>query len=274
MQKIIFTDLDGTLLDGDTYSYEVSLPYIKQVKSLGIPIIFCTSKTKSENEYYQQRLNIYDPFIIENGGAIYIPHGYFDFSVKDLVQGYNLSEEDRYIVIVLGVKYDYLTEVLRKIREEKGWRITGFSDMTVEEVAEDAGLSLDMAKLAKEKMYNESFKFEEGREKEDELKKEVEKYDLKLAKGGRYYNIIGKNAGKGKAVTILSNIFKKKYGDIQTIGIGDSFNDKSMLEVVDISVLVKNKEGVWSSDVKVGNLHRIDGKGPVGWVKAIKKFVL
>ncbi len=274
MQKVVFTDLDGTLLDGDTYSYEVSLPYVEKVKSLGVPIVFCTSKTKSENEYYQKKLGVYDPFIIENGGAIYIPDKYFDFPIAEFAEGYTVEKDGDYDVIVLGVKYDYLTDVLRKIRKEKGWRITGFSDMTPDEVARDANLSIDMAKLAKDKMYNESFKFEEGPEKDEELKKEVSKYGLKLARGGRYYNIIGKEAGKGKAVKILTEMFRKKYGEVETIGIGDSFNDESMLAVVDIPVLVKNRAGIWNREVEVDHLQKIDGKGPIGWVEAIKKFVL
>ncbi|HHJ53507.1 MAG TPA: HAD-IIB family hydrolase, partial [Caldithrix abyssi] len=66
---VVFTDLDGTLLDAQTYSYLPALEAIQLLKEKHIPLIFCTSKTFSEARALQQQMGISDPFIVENGSA-------------------------------------------------------------------------------------------------------------------------------------------------------------------------------------------------------------
>ena len=80
---LIFTDLDGTLLEHRTYSFEAARPALQKIQEKHIPLIFSTSKTRAEIEYWQKTINIYHPFISENGGGIYIPNNYFlDWKVK------------------------------------------------------------------------------------------------------------------------------------------------------------------------------------------------
>jgi len=74
---VIFTDLDGTLLDAETYSYEAARPALAMLKKRQIPVVLCTSKTRAETEAIARRLGLKHPFIVENGGAIFIPQGYF-----------------------------------------------------------------------------------------------------------------------------------------------------------------------------------------------------
>ena len=87
MNPIIFTDLDGTLLD-DKYSFNESLPALKIVKNKRIPLIFCTSKTEPEIKIYLKKMNINMPFIVENGGAVFIPKNYFNLDLN-LLSFYN-----------------------------------------------------------------------------------------------------------------------------------------------------------------------------------------
>ena len=84
-QLIIITDLDGTLLDQETYGYEASRPAIQKVQSLQIPLIPCSSKTRGEIVALREELELEDPFISENGGAIYFLPGYFSDSVKGVI---------------------------------------------------------------------------------------------------------------------------------------------------------------------------------------------
>ena len=82
MKTIIFTDLDGTFLNHDDYSYQDSLQALNSIFQKEIPLIFTTSKTKIEIEKLQNNLQITEPFIVENGAAIFIPKNYkgLDFS--------------------------------------------------------------------------------------------------------------------------------------------------------------------------------------------------
>jgi mannosyl-3-phosphoglycerate phosphatase len=284
---IIFTDLDGTLLDFDTYSYKIAKPLIKKIKSKGIPLVFCTAKTKAENEHYRKQLKINDPFIVENGGAIFIPKNYFhfDFScrkVKKFLSRHGVCRKilQKYYLIELGAPYKKIRRALQKIKKHTGFRIIGFGDMTAKQIAQDAGFSgkkshLKMAFRAKQKMYNESFIFQEPRKKEKILNQAIKKLGFNLVHGGRYYNIMGKNADKGKAVKILTKFFEKEYKnkEICTIGLGDSLNDLPMLKTVDIPILVQKPSGIWEPKIKIKKMIKIKGIGPFGWTKALQKYV-
>ena len=113
-KPIIFTDLDGTLLDRNTYSFEPALPALDLIKQKGIPLILTSSKTRAEMEFYKKQLEINHPFISENGGAVFIPKGYFSFPFP-----YN-RESDEYSVLEFGTFYPKIVEVLNSIKKETG----------------------------------------------------------------------------------------------------------------------------------------------------------
>ncbi len=269
MKFVLFTDLDGTLLDPSDYSYDVALPVLGALKREDVPVVFCTAKTLAESEYYREELGIKDPFIVENGGAIFIPHGYFSFEFSHTV------EMGDYSVIELGARYEELRRALEEIRAETGLKIIGFGDMSVDELVEEAKLSREKAKLAKDKLYNESFIFDESEDKEAILIEKVEEKGFSLTHGGRYYNIHGRGASKGKAVRILTELFREEYGAVKTIGIGDSRNDIPMLEAVEQPAVVKRRDGTWLElPSALRNLYKAKGEGPEGWIEVVEKFIL
>jgi len=262
---VLFTDLDGTLLDPITYSYEKALSSIEYLQQKGIPIIFCSAKTRAEQEVYHKKLEIYDPFIVENGGAIFIPEGYFPFSFDyHKVRG-------TYQIIELGRPYSEIRQILGQIRAELGLNFRGFGDMSAEEVAMETGLDLEAAQRAKEREYDETVKLEGTTEEIGRVLNAIEKAGFNYAHGGRYYDVMGGN-NKGEATTILIDLFHKKLGQVETVGIGDSLNDLPMLSVVDIPILVQ-KPGEWWEEVDLPGISRVKGVGPEAWSQAIKELI-
>ena len=79
---VIYTDLDGTLLDHETYSFDAARQALDRLQAQAIPLIFCTSKTRSETEMWRARMQNAHPFIVENGGALFVPAGYFSISFQ------------------------------------------------------------------------------------------------------------------------------------------------------------------------------------------------
>jgi len=262
MKRIVFTDLDGTLLDSVTYSYEKSLVGIKRLKQNGIPIIFCSAKTRAEQEVYRRKMEVVHPFIVENGGAIFIPQGYFPFSFN-----YDKSINEL-LVIELGIPYKEIRKLLDKIRKQGNFHFRGFGDMSAEEVARETGLDIESAKLAKQRGYDETVKFDVTHEVNETLEK-IKQAGLNCAHGGRFYDVMGEN-DKGKAVTIISSLYRQTWGEIETMGLGDSLNDLPMLSVVDIPILVQRKDGSWEN-INLPNLRKVQGIGPEGWSRAIEE---
>ncbi len=263
-KTIIFTDLDGTLLDHFTYSYSAVLPLVVKLRKREIPIIFCSSKTRAEQEVYQIKLSISEPFIVENGGAIFINRGYFPFPYD-----YHRTVRD-YHVIELGMPYREIRKKLKEISEKNGLTIRGFGDMDAAEIANLTGLDLKSARLAKKREYEETLNIEGSEQESKYILSKIERAGLKCLRGGRFYSVTGKS-DKGKATKIVTELFKRKLGKIKTIGIGDSLNDVPMLSEVDVPVLVQKPGDYWE-EIDIKNLYRIDRVGPQGWVRAIEQL--
>ena len=68
---VIFTDLDGTLLNRDTFKFDEIKDYIKSLINKGITIIPNTSKTNAELDNFIKELGFNIHFITENGSAIH-----------------------------------------------------------------------------------------------------------------------------------------------------------------------------------------------------------
>lgn len=264
MKRIVFTDLDGTLLDSNTYSYQKSLAAINRVKEAGIPIIFCSAKTRAEQETYRRELALFHPFVVENGGAIFIPRAYFTFRFD-----YHRAVDDL-LVIELAMPRGRVRELLAEIGAQNDSRFRRFGDMSTVDVAEITGLSLESAKLAQQREYDEPVEFDSSRNDLSEFLAKIGEAGLNWSHGGRLYHVIG-GGSKGKAVEVLSGLYGKMWGKIETIGLGNGLNDLPLLQHVDIPMLVQKSDDSWE-DIDLPRLRRVPGVGPEGWSRAISEL--
>ena len=259
---VIFSDLDGTLLHPETYRWESAETAIELCKRLGIPIVLVSSKTRAEIEIIREEMELSSPFVSENGGAIFLEEGdvnSFEGAIKD----------GRYLKVELGTPYEILINALRKIKRELGWNIKGFSDMDVEEIAYLTGLDLSTAYLASLREYDEPFIILDDVKDITPLVRLAQAMGLKVFKGGRFYHIQGKN-DKGKAVNWIISWYKKKLGNIISIGLGDSPNDFPMLNEVDYPVLMKSDERY---EPPISGLKISKRPGPEGWMEEVISLI-
>ena len=257
---LVFSDLDGTLLDSDTYSYKAAIPALRHLKQACIPLIICTSKTRVEIEEFRKAIRNTDPFISENGGAIFIPKAYFDFKFS------YTKLKDGYKVIELGIPYLHLLEMLAKIKK-LGFEIIGFNEMSVEEVSIETGLSQHAAALAKTREYDEPIKLRKCNE--EQFISIIKQHGLQYTKGKRFSHITGKN-DKGQAVKLVKELYEKQYRTkIPTVGLGDAENDFPMLDSVDYQILIEHKDGTFASKKYI---HEPE-PGPLGWCNEIERLL-
>jgi mannosyl-3-phosphoglycerate phosphatase len=262
-KMLVFTDLDGSLIDHDTYDFGAARPALDQLRSRAIPVIICSSKTRAEIEVYRGRMGLDTPFITENGGAILIPHHVLDLTGTDFVQ------KGPYDVVELGLPYADLCTIWEDIRQKEDFRMKGFSEMTVEEIATQSGLPLEEARLAAKREYSEPFMFYDTADKLKRLADLLKEKGLRATRGGRFYHLMGKN-DKGRAVRILSKIYVETYVDqsIQTVGLGDSDNDIPMLRHVDVPIVIRKKTGEWQRIKDLDPVYS-NKPGPEGWAEEI-----
>lgn len=261
--KIVFTDLDGTLLDARTYSYDAAMPALELLRSQNIPLVICTSKTRAEVELWRTRLGISHPFIVENGGAVFIPKDYFPFRVPKSRQ-YN-----GYSVVEFGTPYPDLVAALKRLSARSGCEVLGFADMSVTELALRSLLPVHQADLAKQREYDEAFEIlSSGAYR---LLEAIQQEGLKWTRGDRFYHILGDN-DKSTAVECLASMYKKAYGEVVTIGVGDGWNDVRFLSSVDVPVLVRSR---FDTAIRRAEPRCIvtDEPGPYGWNHAMLELL-
>jgi len=261
---VILTDLAGSLLDADTHEYGVARSALDTLHCRGIPVMFSTSKTFAEVEPMRQEMENVDPFIVENGGAIYVPEGYFPDVPEHSVQ------RNDYHIIELGISYPTLREGLRTIEQKLGIRLKGFGDMSLDEVVAITGLSPIQAMAAQKREYDEPFLVNDP-SKMFEIRHEAGQLGFLVALDGRFAHLVG-GTHKGSACRILLDLCRNHWGTIRTAAIGSSLNDVPMLEQVDYPFLVEQRGGGYQSGIAFKQLIRVEGIGPVGWAKCIQQL--
>jgi len=266
---IVFTDLDGTLLDHYTYLWDDALPALEKLFLFNIPVILCTSKTRDESIYFRGQIGLDYPFIVENGAAIFSPLGYFD-------QQFSRTLNGGYEIKLFGVSYSELVEFLQICKRELNVQLAGFSELSSDEIQNLTRLPIHQAELARRREFNEPFYFldECSEKKLPEMKSLAESRGLKITKGGRFYHTSG-NHDKGLAVKTLVDFFNQdKQSKLISIGIGDSLNDLSMLQNVKIPCLVKNGHKQYNQEVTEQISLKLTGDvGPKGWNNIILELL-
>ncbi len=265
---VVFTDLDGALLDQETYSPHGAEQALDELRTRHVPLVFCSSKTRAEVEAVRSELDNRDPFIVENGGALFVPRGYFPFSICPS------RRTGQYDILEWGRPYDDVVAGLRHAAELTGCPIRGFHEMTAEQLAGLCELPLPAAQLAQQREYDEPFEIlAKSSSVAMSLLERLEEEDLTWTRGGRFYHVRGHH-NKGQAAEVLAGLFRSMRPETVTVGFGDSPNDISLLEAVDVPILIPPPRKSFTHDVPHGAEVRVaDQPGPQGWNHAILQLL-
>ncbi|MBL6974010.1 MAG: HAD-IIB family hydrolase [Sulfurimonas sp.] len=254
MKYLVYSDLDGTLLNHDDYCFKEASEALSYLQLHSIPLIIVTSKTFSEVKPLQEKLNIKCPFIVENGAGIFIP--------SDSILAQNIPAHDSYLKISQAQSYLELRLFFKHLQQS--YSIRGFGDMEVEEVMELTSLDKEDALNAMKRDFTEPFVIEDSVAIES-LKDEANKEGLDIVKGGRFYHLISQGQDKAKAMQRLTHLFEEHFNTSLTmIALGDSANDFTMLKAAHKSVLIPGYDGLYA-DIEAPNISKAPFSGPKGW---------
>lgn len=257
---VVFTDLDGTLIDHQTYSPAGSMAAVRRLVQAGIPLVFCSSKTFAEQVFIQEQIGILQPFILENGCAAAIPHGFFP---PDL---YSPSRRQGNWDIVVFAHAD-VTEIYHLLAPMP--EIKGFATTEDAEMSAATGLVSDDLGRARSRWFTETILTKFDEKSRALLDDTLQAYGFCMVKGGRFYTIQSARANKGNAVRWMMEIFCHDASEKPCFAaVGDSPNDIPMLEVVDVPFLVRRFDGQWVSS-EIPHLIRLEAAGPAGFTEAV-----
>lgn len=247
LSLVVFSDLDGTLLDHDTYSWKPASPALDRLKSLGFPVILASSKTASEIRCLQSDMSLQDfPAIVENGAGLVEPHRALTDEQSEYVQ--------------LRRALDRLPLSLRK-------EFAGFGDMTDEKVAQLTGLDLEQAAMARARQFSEPGVWRGTEKDKAAFIEELAKLRISAREGGRFFTLSFGHTKKDRMKEIAS-----RYAPCATLALGDAPNDLEMIESADFGVIVANPHrGALPrlSGEDGGSIGRTQLPGPEGWNIAV-----
>lgn len=261
IQPVIFTDLDGTLLDHHSYSPFPADDYVRKLHKAGIPVIPITSKTKAETENLMGSLAGSAVSSTENGAMIHAPPAFFE------------SPHDISGSLALDIGWSEIRAALNQLPADLRRLIQGFSDMSVAEVAGATGLSMEDSKRAKAREASEPFSWSGNDTQLAQLETLIQSSGLRIQRGGRFFHLTGQ-ADKADAMRWLMARFQEKMPNrkIVSIALGDGPNDLAMIEAADYGVIIPNPSG---SGIRSDKPSMITAPqpGPRGWIDAVQQIL-
>ena len=251
----IVTDIDGTLMD-HSYDLAPAKETINWLRTLKIPVIPCTSKTASEVRLIRKDLGLKDPYIVENGGAIY---------------GEN-SDGNQW-EIILGKSYKSLEQILVRLSEDINYNLRPLNDLSDQEATDLTGLSGNSLSLMRDRHWSMPF-INPPESLEIKLRKYCENYKVNVYRGNRMSHLLAENSNKGKAILKLKEVSKNV--NVEIIGLGDSPNDLPLLENSKYKIIIPSKSGPNKRLINsLNSLEYIISDEPhgYGWKKEVSKLV-
>lgn len=248
---MVFTDLDGTLIDHDTYQWDAAQDALNRLADLSCGVVLASSKTAAEVSALRAELGLEAwPAIVENGAGMLPPHV---TQVPDAFQ------------------YSAIRAALLTLPPPLCGLFRGFGDASVTGVCEMTGLSPQAATLAKDRAFSEPGQWLGSKAQKSEFLAYLHGQGITAQQGGRFLTL---SFGRNKADQM--RVIMETYRPAHTIALGDAPNDIEMLQTAEFGVIIANPHRpplpplTGEGD---GRIIRTIEAGPIGWNRAILDLI-
>lgn len=254
---IVFSDLDGTLLDHSTYSHASAEPALERLRRMKCPLILASSKTAREIAQLRREIGFeHCPAIVENGSG--------------LMQGGPVTLNPEIAA------YTQVRAALDEIPFSLRQKFSGFGDWSTDEVAQRTGLDVGRAELARMRQYSEPGVWSGD---ERELARFIEtlgSYGIAARRGGRFLTLSLGGSKADRMDEVVTQFSGEGALRPVTLALGDAPNDMEMLQHADRGVVVRNSTGPGVPTLageESGTIARTLLEGPAGWNEAVLRFL-
>lgn len=265
--RVVFTDLDGSLLDHDTYDWQPAAAWLARLKQASVPVVPVSSKTRAELLPLRGELGLEaSPFIAENGAVIGLPPAWQHARLDR-----NRSEVGDLCIKTPSLDSSFIRQRLTVLRERLGLNFRAMGDMSLAEVMHHTGLTETQARQAQAREGSEPLLWNDSEEDLARLDETLANDGLRLTRGGRFLHVMGR-VDKGDAVRWLVERYVALRGlRPETLGLGDGPNDVALLEAVDLAVVIRGRH---RHRVVIANprQYKTQGYGPEGWAEGMEHW--
>lgn len=241
---VIFTDLDGTLLDHESYDFAPARPMLARLAMAGVPVVLASSKTAAEIALWQERMGLTGwPAIVENGAGI-------SAGTDDPDAGEQPT-------------YPRLCRAIAAARVP----FRGFATMTDADLAALTGLPLGEARLARQRAWSEPGLWQGDAAGLAAFLAKMAAEGITARRGGRFLTL---SYGGTKAARMAE--LAERLNARLTVALGDAPNDAEMIAAASRGIVVRNDHGPGLPPLpgeSTGRILRSRTAGPTGWAEAL-----
>lgn len=242
---LVFTDLDGTLLD-DAYRFLGAEAALARLAEQRIPLVLATSKTRAELTALAAQLPGVPGLIFENGAGITCP-------------GPEGPE-----TTLFGPGYPALLAILEGLGPASA-PFEGFATLGAERVQALTGLAPSAVTLAMAREGSEPGLFHGDEEALARFRAALAPQGLRAVHGGRFLHVMPER----DKVDGLRTLAAQLAPGAPTLALGDGENDRAMLEAATFAVVMPRKDGTRLALKRTEGVTIAPAPGPEGWGPAV-----
>lgn len=244
---VVFTAVDGTLLDSETFEPGPNRAIVQRLHAAGVPVVPVTVMTLDEIEPIAADLGIRQAMVIEAGGAI-----------ARWVDG-------AWQVEACGPPADTLIDVVREIEDRSGADLSVYSVLPHAEAARLSGRSGDMLLRSTRRRFSEPFVIERG--EMADVVNAASAIGFTVRRSPRFFYLC-RECDEGEAFTRLREELRCEV----SIGIGGSPLDAEFLSRADIPIIIPRRDGEPDPELvaRVPNARIAPKPAPHGWAAAVQ----
>ena len=264
----VFSDVDGCLLDAKTYRLGPASKVLRWLRTEGIPLVLCTTKTRSELVALFPLLGAPYVSIVEDGCGLLVPAR----SVVEPPAGARRTRAGA--LLSLTVPYATIRRHFAVLRCRTNDAAIGFGDLKAREIAAYTNLSLSAARRAKRRDFDEPFYIRDEAERNAAVARRfASAQGLRLTQGPRLFHLHGPT-DKGRGARLARRLLERAAGHgYRIVALGDSALDAPLLREADLPVIVPRPGG--APDPRLRRLAPsavvAPHPGPAGWAVAVRE---
>ena len=242
---LVFTDLDGTLLD-DAYRFAGAEAALARLAEQQIPLVLATSKTRAELTTLSAQLPGVPGLIFENGAGITCP-------------GPGGPQ-----TTLFGPGYAALLAILRNLGPAAA-PFEGFAALGAARVEALTGLTPSAVTLAMAREASEPGLFHGDEAALARFRAALAPHGLRAVHGGRFLHVMPER----DKVDGLRTLAAQLAPGAPTLALGDGENDRAMLEAATFAVVMPRKDGTRLALKRTEGVTIAPAPGPEGWGPAV-----
>lgn len=268
---VLFTEPLGLLIRDGRPAWSAAEEALEEIARRKVPLIFASRGTRMELEFLRRKIGNQHPFLTENGGALYIPHGYFSARIPDAT-----TTTREYHSIVFARPYEEVTEALEELAAEAGVDAVGFHQMSARETAENSGLPPKMAQLTRMREFDEPFFFAgETPQALARFQAAARARGFRCHRGERFWHLsAGADAGRG--VRRLMELYRaERRSRLRGVAIGFRASELPVLAAAQQAILLPGPGGEFDAELleRLPGARRGASSGAAGWNETVLELL-